>query len=153
MKQNPNNSNSNSNISQVINSVTNVPSNSSKSGRKNKKHWKKVKCRFCESAEHTSTKCTKYLTPESRIAILRSRHGSEVCHKCTLKHTDVCKKIFWGYCTFNKSCKSSPHQFSIYPIKCKTLATKLTNPTLIENVVALPIQNINVLEKAKLQKA
>ena len=153
MKQNPNNSNSNSNKSQVINSVTNVPSNSSKSGRKSKKHWKKVKCRFCQSAEHTSTHCTKYLTPDSRIAVLRSRHGSDVCHKCTTKHTDACKEKFWGYCTFDKSCKLNPHQFSICPVKCKALATKSTNPTLVETVVALPICNAKGLEKAELRKA
>ena len=150
---NPNNSNSNAGKSQVINSVTNDPSSSSKSGHKGKKRWKKVNCRFCQSAEHTSTKCTKYLTPDSRIAVLRSRHGSDVCHKCTRKHTDACKAKFWGYCTFDKSCKSNPHQFSICPIKCKTLATKSTNPTLVETVVALPICNAKGLEQAVLHKA
>ena len=33
------------------------------------------------------------------------------------------------------------------------MATKTTNPTLVETVVALPICKANVLEKAELQKA
>ena len=94
IKHNSNNSSSNPGKSQVINSVTSVPGNSSRSGHKSKKHWGKLKCRFCKSTEHTSSKCTKYLTPESRVAALRSRYGEDVCHKCTRKHTDGCKEYF-----------------------------------------------------------
>ena len=106
MKHNPNNNpSSNASKAQLINSVTNQPSSSSKTGYKGRRNWKKKNCRFCQSADHTSTNCTKHPTPESRIAALISRFGSEVCHKCTQKHTGACKERFWGYCTFDKSCK------------------------------------------------
>ena len=53
----------------------------------------------------------------------------------------------WGYCTLDKSCKANPHQFSICPIRCKTLTPKsITNPTLVKTVVAHPICNANILE-------
>ena len=147
MKQNPNNSNSNSSKAQSINSVTIQPNSSSKTGNSGKKSWKKSNCRFCQSAEHTSTKCTKYLTPKSRIAALRSRFGSDVCQKCTRKHTGACRKYFWGYCTLYKSCKENPHHFSICPNRGKTSTSKsITNPLLVETVVAHPICNANVLE-------
>ena len=95
----------------------------------------------------------KHPTPESRVAALRSRFGSDVCHKCTYKHTGACRERFWGYCAHNKSCKSNPHQFTICPIKCKALATETTKPTLVETIRTLPICNAKISEKPKLQKA
>ena len=95
----------------------------------------------------------KHPTPESRVAALRSHFGSDVCHKCTQKHTGACKERFWGYCAHDKSCKSNPHQFTLCPFKCKALAAKTTNPTLVESVMTLPICNANNSDKHKLQKA
>ena len=138
---------------QLINSVTNQPSSSSKSGYKGRRNRKKTNCRFCQSADHTTTNCTKHPTPESRVAALRSRFGSDVCHKCTYKHTGACRERFWGYCVHDKSCKSNPHQFTLCPIKCKALATKTTKPTLVETIRTLPNCNASISEKPKLQKA
>ena len=158
MKHNPsNNSSNNASKAQVIGSVINQPSSSSKTGYKRRiykgrRNGKMNKCRFCQSADHSSTNCTKYLTPESRIAALRGREGHEVCHKCTQKHTGECKDGFWGRCKFEKSCKANPHQFSICPSKCKALTTKTTStkPTIVDTVVALPSRNANELQKAEL---
>merc|ERR1711888_103524 len=110
-------------------------------------------CRFCQSAEHLSAKCTKYITPESRIAALRSRHGSNVCQKCTQNHTGACKKRYWGYCNMQKSCKEYPHNYHVCPIRCKQLTTVSTNPVVVETVVAHPVCNANVLEKPSYTKA
>ena len=82
-----NNSNNNSSKAQSINSVTMQPNSSSNAKKGLKKKWKPKPCRFCRSRDHTSTYYTQYLTPESRITILRSRHGSDICHKCTSNNT------------------------------------------------------------------
>ena len=73
MKHSPNNSNSNASKAQLINSVTNQPTSNSKKGYRGRRYGKRTNCRFCKSADHTTTNCTKYTTPESRIAALRSR--------------------------------------------------------------------------------
>ena len=94
MKHNPNNSNSNSSKAQSINSVTNQPSNSSKSGYKGNRKGAKKNCRFCQSSDHYSADCPKYPTLESRIAVLRSHLGNQVCDKCTQSHTGACSDKF-----------------------------------------------------------
>ena len=137
IKPNPNNSNSNASKAQSINFLTNQPTNSP-TGYKGNRKWKSKNCRFCQSSDHSSTKCSTYLTPESRIAALRNRQGSEICHKCTQKHSGKCRDRFRGCCVFKKSCKSNPHQFSICPIKCKALATKLSKTSVVETVAELP---------------
>ena len=112
------------------------------------KQWKsgirKTNCRFCQSTEHTTCYCTKYPTPDSRVAALRSREGSEVCHKCTRKHTGKCNEGFWGRCAFKESCKANPHQFTLCPIKCKSLSANSPNTQVVKTVVALPISNAEV---------
>ena len=147
IKQNPNNSNSNASKSQSINSVTNQPTKSSKSVYKGNGKSKDKKCRFCQSSDHTSIGCTKYLTPDSRIAALRKIQGSEVCHKCTLKHTDKCNDRYLGLCYFD-SCKSNPHHRTVCPIRCKAASTKLSQTSVVETVVELPV-DVTKVSKAE----
>ena len=133
IKHNPNKSKGKGRKAQSINSVSNQPTNTSKSSKRKKKD-----CSFCKSSDHTSSNCTKYLSPESRIAALRKLEGSEICHRCIQKHSGKCKDRFQG-CCYLESCKSNPHQFTVCPIKCRTLATKLSkNSSRRKTVVELP---------------
>ena len=110
------------------------------SGKKSK--WKSgkkgYKCVFCQSGEHSSSKCTAVSSVEARTKFLK-RVRNDPCPACMKKHSDACDPKY--FCQ-DASCVAANGQHAY--LLCPRIIAALVQPQTIAQVARFPLSaNVN----------